>query len=139
MKNIQIRGMVSIALVVSAGFLAGCETDAKKAAIQHQVNNPEITVVGTFDGCEVKYVNRYYQERSFYLARCSSKGSESTTAETSLYTTSSGRSSTTHSQLAITEEIQALDRQKEKLEVKAAALKKLSSEEQEALGLTTAQ
>jgi hypothetical protein len=47
--------------------LAACGSDDPN---RPSVSNPKTGVIGTFDGCEVSYVNRGYRDNSFYLAKC---------------------------------------------------------------------
>ena len=60
---------LQLVLVVTCGvlMLGGCEDDDRRAALHA---NPEITDIGEFDGCAVRYVNRGTHDRSFYLAKC---------------------------------------------------------------------
>lgn len=39
---------------------------------------PEITQIGTFDGCNVSYVNRGNQSVSFYIAKCNNTETRTT-------------------------------------------------------------
>lgn len=58
MKFIKIT-----AIALSAIALLGCEQDRKMA-------NPSIENIGTIDGCTVRWVDRGYTDKSFYIARC---------------------------------------------------------------------
>jgi tRNA U55 pseudouridine synthase TruB len=137
--------VLSLALLlgVFAGALSGCteesrarmeaERAAEQAKIEAKQKNPEIRVIGIYDGCEVKYVDRYYASDSFYLARC---GNTSTT------TTKVRVGKVTQNRAAILQEIDELDKQREKLKAEAqslekreAALAKLTPDEQAALGI----
>ena len=42
------------------------------------LQNPEIVQIGTFDGCNVSYVNRGYQVNSFYIAKCNNTETRTT-------------------------------------------------------------
>lgn len=79
--------------------LTGCGPSPEESArIQHQMDNPIVTVVGTFDDCEVKFVNRYYRDSSFYLARCGQ-----TAAATRQFSEMQGRQSVPRTRLSITD------------------------------------
>jgi len=123
--------------LVIAGGLVGCSSPEEQARAEELMRNPEIVVVGTFDGCEVKYVNRYHRDNSFYLARCGT-----TSASTQQYEETQGKSRVARTRLTITQELAQLDKQRETLKVeqaaaekREAAIAKLSPEERAALGL----
>lgn len=59
-----------------------------------------MTVVGTFDDCEVKFVNRYYRDSSFYLARCGQ-----TAASTRQFSEMQGRQSVPRTRLSISQDV----------------------------------
>lgn len=125
-------------VVVAAG-LAGCSSPEEQARAAELMRNPEVTVAGTFDGCEVKFVNRYYRDQSFYLARCGA-----TSAITQQYMESQGKSSVSRTRVTITQELAELDKRREALkaesdaaEKREAAIAKLSPEERTALGLVS--
>ena len=42
------------------------------------LQKPEIVQIGTFDGCNVSYVNRGYQVNSFYIAKCNNTETRTT-------------------------------------------------------------
>jgi len=123
--------------LVLASSLSGCSND-DEAQAKELLRNPEITVIGNFDGCEVKFVNRYYRDHSFYLARCGA-----TAAVTQQYQETQGKSQVARTKLTITQELAELDKRREALQVeqdivvkREAAIAKLSLEERAALGLT---
>lgn len=97
--------------------LSGCNLYEKEDA---KLANPVITSKGTYDGCEVKFVDRGYQTESFYLARCV-EGDTSTT--TQHYEYRSGKANLQRSSVTILNEL------------KYSGLSKLTKEEQKALGL----
>jgi hypothetical protein len=99
-------------------FLVGCEEDPK-------VKNPVVYDVGTFNDCDVTYVDRGSDYRSFYMAKC---GKTATTTQTY----SSGKSS--YRRTVIVDEA-ALDSEMKTLQAKKDALNKLSKEDRAALGL----
>lgn len=116
------RILLIAAAVAASSLLVGCkneEYEKKKA-------NPDITVIGTFDGCEVKYVDRYYSSDSFYLARCGD-----TTAVTGRVR--SGK--TTRNSLTITQEINRLTAERDAAMIQENALSKLTADERKALGI----
>lgn len=122
----------SVAVLCAASALAGCQSEKEKEAVAQQMKNPIITNVGTFDGCEVKYVNRYYSENSFYLARCGS-----TTAATGREAYRSGKTTRYRDRLSITHELEELQKELSTLDARAAALARLSPAERAALGLSS--
>ena len=42
------------------------------------LQKPEIVQIGTFNGCNVSYVNRGYQVNSFYIAKCNNTETRTT-------------------------------------------------------------
>lgn len=126
------------ALVLACLGAAGCSTAEEEAKAQRMMSQPEIAVIGTFDGCEVKFVNRYYRDRSFYLARC---GDTATT--TQQFTEQHGRATAEHTRIAITQRLSALDEERTRLEkeltaidqVRQSAMSKLTAQERAALGV----
>ena len=42
------------------------------------LQKPEIVQIGTFNGCNVSYVNRGYQVNSFYIAKCNNAETRTT-------------------------------------------------------------
>jgi hypothetical protein len=134
--NMSIAALAGV--LVIAGGLAGCSSPEEQARAEELMSNPEIKVVGTFDGCEVKFVNRYHRDMSFYLARCGT-----TIASTQQYEETQGKSRVARTRLTITQELAELDKQRETLkaeqaaaEKREAAIAKLSPEERTALGLS---
>lgn len=112
--------------------LAACSPDPQtQARIDELQKNPEISVVGEFDGCTVKFVNRYYRDSSFYLARCGD-----TTATTRQYSERSGKSSIPRTSLEITQEIAKLQQEAKEAAAREKALSKLTPEERQALGVS---
>lgn len=135
-KNIVSRQFFSL-LVVSLMTACGNspQEDAKILALQ---TNPDIQVIGTFDGCEVKYVNRYYQNNSFYLARC-----DNTSTSTQHVRVQTGKTYRTDTHTAITAQLAEISKQKEQLlteekalKVRQTALEKLTPEERAALNIS---
>ena len=115
------------ALLASSVFLAGCRSDEEAKAM---LAKPDVIDVGTFEGCEVKFVDRGYQNSSFYLAKCGS-----TATLTRNWTQQNGKSSTFRRSTVITQEIEKLQAEKAAAEVKEKALDKLSADERTALGI----
>ncbi len=116
--------MYKILAICIVGFaLAGCESDEKFA-------NPEIKSVGTFQGCDVSFVDRGYLYNSFYIATCSS--AVVTTGHTG------GKNSTP---MANVQNISGLTQEEKDLILKnrdsarQSALSKLSDEEKSVLGV----
>ena len=115
--------------ILAAVLLVGCggRTDEQAKAM---LTNPDINNVGTFDGCEVKYVDRGYHAYSFYIARCGN-----TTTSTRNYTEQSGKTTVNRRSTVIAQEIQKLEAEKAAAVTKEKALEKLSSEEKALLGV----
>lgn len=132
--------MTLAALAVGMLALAGCsskereaEYAAEQAKIERQQKNPEIKVIGVYDGCEVKYVDRYYSQDSFYIARC---------GQTTTTTSNVRVGKTQQNRMAITQQLETISAQREKLKTelealdkREAALAKLTPEERAALGI----
>jgi hypothetical protein len=158
-KMIQFVAMMAVAVAA-----VGCsspeeavaqikeQTEAKVKA-EHKKTHPEVTVVGTFDGCEVKYYDRGNYTENFFISKCVGEVSSDTTTQTSLQRVGGGKFAHYESKMDITQEqkLAAIDAKKaalmaeqeriikEEVEKKNNLIKKakekLSSEELEALGL----
>jgi major membrane immunogen (membrane-anchored lipoprotein) len=115
--------------ILAAVLLVGCggRTDEQAKAM---LSNPDVNEVGTFDGCEVKYVDRGYHAYSFYIARCGN-----TTTATRNYTEQSGKTTVNRRSTVIAQEIQKLEAEKAAAVTKEKALEKLSPEEKALLGV----
>lgn len=113
--------ILKISALVLFLTLAGCneEKDA-------MFTNPQITETVEIDGCQVKYVNRGYEHKSFYLAKC---GNTTTTSQNYRV----GKTSRTST--VITTEIEALQAEQASVKAKEAAISKLSESEQKLLGI----
>lgn len=120
----KITSISIIAAIVATLFLTACDP----ASVTEHKLHPEVSDVGTFDGCEVKYVNRGYRDDSFFLAKCGD-----TATQTSIY----AQGKTTARVTSITQQINTLNAEKQALEKveadRQSALKKLSPEERAAL------
>ncbi len=122
------RALAGLAVVA---LLAACApSPQEQARIEELQKNPEISVVGTFDGCEVKFVNRYYRDHSFYLARCAD-----TSTTTRQFTEAQGKSQVGRTRVDITQHVERLQAELRELDAREQALKKLSPEERKALGI----
>jgi hypothetical protein len=124
-------GMVSLAGYSSKDMEA--RYAAEQAKIEQRQKNPEIKVIGVYDGCEVKYVDRYYAHESFYIARC---------GQTTTTTTSVRVGKVEQNRMAITQQLETVSAQHEKLKTelealdkREAALAKLTPEERAAFGI----
>ena len=83
-------------LIVGVMLLASCTDDEAR----HLLANPSVSMVGTFDGCEVKFVNRGYSSTSFYIARCGD-----TDTATRNWTEGQGRSTVDRRSTVITDHV----------------------------------
>lgn len=110
-------------------LLSGCSQRTDEQA-QAMLTNPEINFVGVYDGCEVKYVDRGYQVRSFFIAKCGN-----TTTTTRNYSEQSGKTTVFRRSTVITQEIEKLEAEKAAALTKENALSKLSDEEKKLLGV----
>ena len=130
MKEI-VKPVLSICalLIMTALCLPACSgrTDEQAKAM---LTNPDINNVGTFDGCEVKFIDRGYHAYSFYIARCGN-----TTTTTRNYTEQSGKTTVNRRSTVIAQEIQKLEAEKAAAVTKERALEKLSPEEKVLLGV----
>lgn len=125
-------------LVGTATLLAGCgKTETPE--VQQQLDHPRVSVVGTFDGCEVKYVDRFYKEKSFYIARCAPAPSGAamapTETTTGFYNELAGTRNEPHQQVAITTSDPVSTEQSLALLNRQKALDKLTELDRAALGL----
>ena len=130
MKTLNTHGLlICAALVAASSLLTGCgqRTDEEAKAL---LSTPAVNFVGVYEGCEVKYVDRGYQIRSFYIAKCGN-----TTTATRNYTEQSGKSTVFRSSTVITQELDKLQAEKAAAETKERALEKLTPTERAALGI----
>ena len=127
MKTLNVTGILSCAAVIAvSALLTGCneKEDALRVA-------PETSSVGTFDGCEVSFVNRGYNDLSFYMAKC--PGNSTTTTRN--FSVQSGKARVFKRSTVIAQEIETLMAEKIEIEAREAALAKLSPTERTALGI----
>lgn len=122
-----MRTLKYLTIVVSATLLLGC---AEKTEREAKYANPVIENIGMFDSCEVKYVNRGYQEKSFYIARC-----DNTATTTHNWEQSHGKTRSFERETVITQELEKKQAEVEILKQKAEALSKLSPADKRALGV----
>ena len=116
---------VMLAICVGV-LLTGCNEE--KTAL---LASPKTESVGTFDGCEVSFVNRGWSEASFYMAKC--PGNSATTTRN--YTVKSGKATVFKRSTVIAQEIESLQAEKAESEAREAALAKLTPAEKSALGI----
>lgn len=122
--KMKYRIILSSLLIASAFSLAGCQEEQKALYA-----SPSVTEVGTFDGCNVKFVNRGFQTESFFLARC-----DGTTATTNNAMVGS-KSQTLQRRVAIETQIKDLEKERDAIKARESAIQKLSQEEAKALGV----
>jgi predicted small lipoprotein YifL len=130
--------LATLFALTACGGPPSAEEQAKEDKKQKLQTEGEVSVIGTFDGCEVKYVNRYYRDNSFYLARCSvpdGAASAPTSTVTHHYDERVGKTNQLRTRVEITQEIAKLQEEAKAAEVRESALAKLSAEERKALGL----
>jgi hypothetical protein len=125
MKTLFLIGGVALATLA-----AGCAPRRSDVEIATLLANPTVNTVGTYDNCDVKYVDRGTSTNSFYIARC---GDTSTT--TNAYDEQVGKQTVFRSSVAITRDIQRLQTEKAVAESKERALEKLTPAEKQALGV----
>ncbi len=124
---------VMIAVAIAA---TGCSSPEEKAALEkaqaeaeakaeYKRKNPEITLVGTFDGCEVKFYERGWTSENFYIAKC--VNAEKTTTVSS-FERVGGKFSHDVEKFDITKEISAVEAEKEKMEKYIAEAKAKKAE-----------
>jgi hypothetical protein len=115
--------------ILAAVLLVGCggRTDEEAKVL---LSAPAVNFVGVYEGCEVKYVDRGYQNKSFYIAKCGS-----TTTATRNYSEQSGKTTVFRSSTVITQELDKLQAEKAAAETKERALEKLTPTERAALGI----
>lgn len=122
-----MKYILFLAAIVFA--LTGCGGRTSEQA-QAMITNPDINFVGVYDGCEVKFIDRGYHDKSFYIAKCGD-----TTTLTRNYTEKQGKSTVDRRSTVITQEIEKLQKEKATAETKEKALSKLSDEEKKLLGV----
>ena len=122
MKKVLIVLAATIALTA-----CGSRTTEEARAL---LSKPDIITLGTFDGCEVKYVDRGFREQSFYLAKC---GNTSTTSR--FWLEQQGKTQVTRTSTVITQDIDKLQAEKIKAEQFEQAMSKLSPQDKKALGI----
>lgn len=69
-----IGGYLIWVIVFMFIFMMINDSEKNKQLLQ----KPEIVQIGTFDGCNVSYVNRGYQVNSFYIAKCNNTETRTT-------------------------------------------------------------
>jgi hypothetical protein len=155
-KLVHFVAMMAVAIAAT-----GCSSSEEKAKwekersdaeakAEYKKTHPEVTVIGTFDGCEVKFYERGYTSENFYIAKCVNAEKTSTVSS---FDRVGGKFSHDVEKFAVTKEISAMQAEKEKMdkaiaEAKAKAedaakkqalidnaKKKLSVEEREALNI----
>ena len=120
--------MKKLLLVLAVLSLTACgRTDEEARAL---LAKPAVSDAIMVDGCEVKFVDRGYQNHSFYLAKCGN-----TNTLTRNYEEQSGKTRVFRRSTVITQEIEQLQKEKADVETKEQALAKLSAEERKALGI----
>lgn len=62
-----VRSLALVRVCAVVFLLTGC---AESEEAKRLAKDPKLVDIGVFEGCTVKYVNRYYESKSFYLARC---------------------------------------------------------------------
>lgn len=124
--NKIIAGVGILAVASSTVLLGGCN-EKENPLKEH----PVTTEVGVFDRCVVSFVNRGYDNLSFYIARCPGIS----TVTTSNYTVPSGRTRISKRSTVIAQEIEALQAEKSEAEIRESAVAKLSPAERAALGI----
>lgn len=94
------------------------------------LTEPNIESIGTFNGCEIVFVDRGYDKVSFFMAKCD--GAVTTTNNKTLLSDTSqfSRRST-----VITKEIDRLQREKIDALAREAALSKLTEADKSAIGI----
>lgn len=124
--------MKKIAVALSVLTLIGCSNPERDA----KVKDPQVVRIGAFDSCDVSFVDRGYQELSFYIAKCGS-----TTTTTSNYTVPQGKTRVFKRNTAVIDEKQLdasigeMRDNLKQLEVQKSALSKLTPEERKALNV----
>lgn len=120
--------MKKVICILAAVLLVGCgRTDEQAKAM---MANPSITAVGTYEDCEVKFIDRGYHDLSFYIAKCGD-----TSTLTRNYQEKHGKSYVNRRSTVIAQEITKLEAEKAAAVTKEKALEKLSVEEKTVLGI----
>ena len=126
-----MKKLLIVSLISCSALITGCNSAADLKAIEEKQSSPPITKLGTFEGCEVVFVDRHYASQSFFMAKCPGNS----TTVTNNYTEQSGKTSYNRTRTSIVQEIDVLKKELAVTEVKEQALKKLSPEEIKALNL----
>lgn len=137
MNRNSLIALTLVTLAMGIAPLTGCSDPAEQARAAQLQQHPEFQRVGIFNGCEVTFVNRYYRDSSFYIARCGN-----TATSTQQFEEVQGKSRVQRTRVSITEELEAIDEQRTKLQEEAktlekreAALAKLTPADRAALGI----
>lgn len=129
MRSIIVFSLVVSTAIVSVMALTGCKEE------DELLKNPQTKDIGTFEGCDVKYVDRGYQSKSFYLAKC--PGNK--TSHTTTWLETQQKSLVNRQNIAVTDDVQCdtPEQAKAKAEdaAKSAAIAKLTPVERKLLGL----
>jgi hypothetical protein len=114
-----VRGMLLLLLVT------GCDK------LDHTLlTEPKIEQIGTFDGCDVVFVDRGYDKASFFMAKCGN-----TSTITNNQTLFSDTSQFSKRSTVITQTIEKLQKEKAEALAREAVLSKLSDAEKAAIGI----
>ena len=136
-----MKKIVILTSVIFSIILTGCGHTEKevldaeiaqkkdKVVREEKLKNPEVEVIGTFDGCEVKYYKRGYTTENFYISRCESGN---TTTNTSFKSVRNGKYSHIEEDVNITNELDAIKKKRADLsketEIKMNELKSAQNE-----------
>jgi len=128
--------LTAICITLSIVALMGCQKSPEEvAAIKKQMDEPKITVVGNFNGCEVSYVDRYYANESFYMAKCPGLA----TTQTTHFETREGKVAKKNTKTTITEmaeidkKIDEIQKELNTARLQKSGLAKLNEAEKEAI------
>jgi len=90
---------------------------------EEKIANPDIYNTGTYEGCEVKYIDRGMQYRSFYIAKCAAPSTTVTNLIQSGKTNYPSATVTTQST-----EVQSVDPKQQQIEKLEQQLKLLQDQ-----------
>jgi hypothetical protein len=131
------------ALVLIAMMAVGCSSPEEKkkheedriaaeAKAEEQKKNPIVTVIGTYDGCEVKHYDRGYYTESFFISKCAIGTASETSTMTSMQRVGGGKHTRYVPKVDITQEVAKFDAEVAEKKAKIIAeLKKMQKVEEE--------
>jgi hypothetical protein len=119
-------------MLLATAILSGCDGDYERE-MQKKMDNPQVTDEITVDGCDVKYYDRGYSDKSFHIAKCGNTTTISRRVQSGKTHRDAVEITTLDQQIAdLTAQRDELQKQDK---LKSQAISKLTPDERAALGI----